>query len=478
MSLCVPMLVGCTDDTTPPSVETPDGPDEPDGPDDPDGPDEPEVTYEAASDPYLFDDSNTLGLKTFYTDTIEAAKKNYVADFSDYGVVSDESANQSKKMQAAIDDVTKRGGGVLYLSRGTYCFKEVFIKSNVHIVIQAGTVLRPVVNAAKVSMFSMGRQEKVTENCSIRCLNPNDYYIVKYDDFKPADHIGFINVSTVKNFKISDFKIYDCYTKGCGVATSGITEEKEGFPLRPCDAELTHCIHYDAHPGYGLVQTGAAERMYFEDLYCTKGVTLRLETGSESVGSGVYDLHARNIRNEDGLCALLMGPHATANGIFLGDGFWAKGSASTICWGKGGSRTGSDIIGSFAEGCKVINVEGIFGIGNAFTKLQEVPYYNPKYYDELKWFTPQIINGSKWLVGASTAVVTDGSYDSWQLEVEGIRSTGFDPEWVFVRDKDFGYPDNYNEFGMASEMGFSKDRYFETFTDDFTNTIGQPSTSI
>ena len=63
---------------------------------------------------------------------------------SDYGLVDDNAiSNQSETLQSAIDAIAIAGGGRLIMPRGTYRFAEVYLKSNVHLLIEPGTVIHP-----------------------------------------------------------------------------------------------------------------------------------------------------------------------------------------------------------------------------------------------------------------------------------------------------------------------------------------------
>ena len=63
---------------------------------------------------------------------------------SDYGLVDDDAkTNQSALLQKAINDVAAAGGGRLIIPKGTYRFAKVYLKSNVHLLIEKDTVIKP-----------------------------------------------------------------------------------------------------------------------------------------------------------------------------------------------------------------------------------------------------------------------------------------------------------------------------------------------
>lgn len=63
---------------------------------------------------------------------------------TDYGLVDDNAkTNQSDVPQKAIDDVAASGGGRLVIPKGTYRFAKILLKSNVHLLIEKDTVIKP-----------------------------------------------------------------------------------------------------------------------------------------------------------------------------------------------------------------------------------------------------------------------------------------------------------------------------------------------
>ena len=78
-----------------------------------------------------------------YTETMkpDGLIKNLKTDF---GLVDDNAqSDQSAILQEAIDDVSAKGGGRLILPKGTYRFARVYLKSNVHLLIEKDTVIKP-----------------------------------------------------------------------------------------------------------------------------------------------------------------------------------------------------------------------------------------------------------------------------------------------------------------------------------------------
>lgn len=62
----------------------------------------------------------------------------------DYGLVDDNGrTDQSARFQRAIDQVAAAGGGRLIVPKGVYQLAGIYLKSNVHLLFEQGTVVRP-----------------------------------------------------------------------------------------------------------------------------------------------------------------------------------------------------------------------------------------------------------------------------------------------------------------------------------------------
>ena len=82
-------------------------------------------------------------LTAAYVETVNpnGPKRNLQRDF---GLVDDNAeSNQSEKLQKAIDIIADQGGGILILPKGTYNFSGIYLRSNVHLVVEEDTVIKP-----------------------------------------------------------------------------------------------------------------------------------------------------------------------------------------------------------------------------------------------------------------------------------------------------------------------------------------------
>ena len=146
---------------------------------------------------------------------------------TDYGLVNDNAkSNQSDILQRAIDDVASSGGGRLVIPKGTYRFSKILLKSNVHLLIEKDTVIKPYwPEGEKTVVFNLDaerpsqkkrmtlEQEKAfIENVSIRGLGGR--WIIDYSDRerKKGEGVRGVVAKMVRNFLIADLDVKDNYT--------------------------------------------------------------------------------------------------------------------------------------------------------------------------------------------------------------------------------------------------------------------------
>ncbi len=283
------------------------------------------------------------------------------------------------KLTSAIDEVHNKGGGIITIKNGNYNFKKgVLLKSNVHIHVEpsvnfymdndgdiftAGskTTGRPISNFSIIGLHSdTGKQFTVH---------------FKYGNTETSNpKKGFIRIGYATNFKLSNIKIIDAYTKGASVVLSGefstvnvfagpeIEKTKKNGKKKikknkknsrsslitevfgvPSKGIIEKMHNENGAYGYGLVQMQAGNNIVYRDLSGTGGVTLRLESGlniaqlfrpvgSEPIytvdGVGlpltidkqpkINQVYGTNIYCENGHGGFMMSPHTIKQGsVFL-----------------------------------------------------------------------------------------------------------------------------------------------------------------
>ncbi len=371
----------------------------------------------------------------------------------DYEVISDKNLNQSLKIQSAIDDIAKAGGGILYFPYGEYCFSGVKMRSNVHILVAPNTTFHAAWNQEhKIVMLSFsgksGKSSEYLENASIRCVEEGRRFTVDFGIPNATSNwaVRFSTIGYVKNFLIADIDFIDNFSIYCAMsisATAPAADESESWEITYAhNGEVRNCSTYNAHPGYGLIQMHSAKNIYCENLYAKGGVTLRLETGAGNA-QGVHDIYGKNLQSEAGRAAVMMAPHRAQNGTVLIDGVWSKGSCFAVKAGKGfndskDSREGGHATrynpnkyganAYFADDSRVINIHSIYGNDSQIRK-DFLYILAPELHSDVRWEMITKDNVSKqrykWLFGPSCTAVqntVDGAYD---IEISGITTEGF-----------------------------------------------------
>jgi hypothetical protein len=361
----------------------------------------------------------------------------------DYGLVDDDaSTDQSKTFQKAIDDLAAQGGGRLIVPKGTYRLAGVRLRSNIHLLIEKDTVIKPYwPEGMKTVVFRLDadrpanrkemteEQERAfIENVSIRGLGGR--WIADYSDREPKQGEGVraVLATMVRNFLIADLDVKDNFTTYCGITLTPLqtkSETKDWPVSRATDGTIRNCRIYNASPGYGLTQLHGARSVHFEDIYAKGGVTLRLETGAVGLRTGVYNITAKNVVNENGRCAVMFGPHSAVNGVVKVDGVLSKSSTYAVSMGKGGVKEAQLRIepdatdGSFAEGSYVKNIHAVFG-RHAQVKTHAMLAIPEEYYDDLKlrWF-------DKFFEGPSIGAVKDSTQGHYRVRIENVTMEGF-----------------------------------------------------
>ncbi len=387
---------------------------------------------------------NKMGLKSFYKETIKDHKLR-VDVSKDFGMKRDQpDLDQSAKLQAAIDHVAQKGGGVVYIPKGEYRFKNVFLGSNVHIVVEESSVFRPVWSEGERKVHLLLFSHKVAkaegeyiENCSIRATK--GHYYVDFSDRPTSEFWGsrFIRVCMAKNFSIADFYLKDNFTTYCAtIMTPSMVKGSHEWEInRPTDGQIINSVHVNSHPGYGLCQLHGARRVYFENIVGVGGVVLRLETGAALGYAGVFDIHARNVRSYDGYSALMMGPHISENGVVLADGLWSMGSCKTI--GVSGGHTATlhkgkpySSRGCFSDESKLINIHGVMG-NNAQVSKKSAYCYDPSQYT-LLGHEYNLFDRGKWLRGAALCVYMNALGGSYKVDVQGVTGEGYHNDLLII----------------------------------------------
>ncbi|MFR9582334.1 MAG: hypothetical protein SNG60_07860 [Rikenellaceae bacterium] len=384
----------------------------------------------------------TLNLKSHYVDKIDydGLTKCVV---SDYNAVVDVELDQTPAFQDAITAISDAGGGILEVPAGIYHISGVYMRSNVHILVDSDVVFKPYMidptdEAESVIMFNFNYEKKVTsesnivQNCSIRGVNGT--YTVDYSDYGYPFSMRFALARVVRNFLIADVKVLDNYNKHCAITFSpaDAAGADKWSISRPTDGEIRNISIDKANSGYGLCQLHGANRLYFENISGIGGVTLRLETGADVDYAGVFDIHARNIYNESGKAAAMTSPHTVCNGTVKLETVRSKSSSFAFFANSGfldktvddGDNTATN--GVFASDSEVVNIYAEYGT-TAQVAEKDVYLVPESLYDLFTMSNQQswIDSNNLSFIGPALSAVYDKTESSYQVKYQNVSSDGF-----------------------------------------------------
>ena len=243
--------------------------------------------------------------------------------------------DKTDELTGLIDEVAANpNGGVVKIPDGTYTFGLVSVKSNVHISISKGAILKPL---STKGMFSLAGEDNNSpiENVKIFCedCTGDEKFTFDLTEMTPDAHGKAFVVMKAKNFWLSDFEVIDNRTTMSAVTLNPYLVDKDipSTPVvdrevldSPIKGVVKNATLKNGHMGYGLVQVQIARDIWFEDLHGIRsGVTLRLESGAgvalvptpTSIQIGqTTGIIARNISSEGGAGCMTLSPHGRING--------------------------------------------------------------------------------------------------------------------------------------------------------------------
>lgn len=263
---------------------------------------------------------------TFYNPDIKSYRKTISA--------TNKASDQSGLIQSAIDEVAKKGGGILTIdgskNNSTYVINtEVELKSGIHIRVNPKVVFTTT-SSKKMVLFSAGKNgNKQITNFSFSCTDPKSFFTFDYSNRQggKGSELGVIALALggVQNFRVADFKVMDNFTPFSAI-TVNLLDLNNGKYLFAHDGIIEHLEISKAHYGYGMVQCQAAVNVLYRNLNGEGGATLRLETGA--IGKAyltdksikVDQVYGKNIVCKNGQAAITLSPHTIINGkVFVDD---------------------------------------------------------------------------------------------------------------------------------------------------------------
>ncbi|OHX64440.1 glycoside hydrolase family protein [Flammeovirga pacifica] len=368
----------------------------------------------------------------FYTDKIKEAKKT-VNLVKDYKVNNKDDQDDSKNLQKAIDDLTAiKKGGVINIPEGKYYFKNIILKSNVHIVIdEKATIYATYPGSDKNFMImSFGDESHRAKNVSVRAKK--GMYTVDLSVSKNKN-VRMFQVNNSENFLIEGMNILDDNTKFNGI-TLGYCKYN-GKYVMPENGVIKNCRIEKAHYGYGLIQSQASTNVYYENIWGDGGVTLRLETGLKKMNDlqvgGNHNIHGKNIYCQNGNAALMISPHSMQNGHVEMDGVESVNCGFAVRIGKGYVSKKQKVAnlkpGTYANTSKVSNIKSTYGT-TAQVKSKHFKYMP---CPERKLIDGKNPDGESFKAPSCVTVVNTAKGKGgapkgyWNVEITNVESVGY-----------------------------------------------------
>lgn len=265
-----------------------------------------------------------------------------IFDVLKYGAIGDNKTLNTTTIQKAIDDCSAAGGGTVYIHNGIFVSGTLVLQDNVHLFVEAGSILRASANHADYP--------------AIRC---------SFQYFRGKEDFQFIYAEKKKNITISGGGIIDGYSHGDFWPWKGRNNEHE----RPRLIRMVECTNVNVHD-ISLLRSANWTQLYEGcDNVSLNNVRVRAYTGQNNEdGVDISSCNGVTIKNyyaitgDDGICLKAMSMKKTEN-VFV-DGFIGRYINCNIV--KIGTETHGDVqniyiknvVGNTRYGAAVEAVDG------------------------------------------------------------------------------------------------------------------------
>lgn len=373
-----------------------------------------------------------------------AVVKNLVVD---YNVDNSFNTDDSKKLQKAINEISKQKGGILTIPKGNYTFSEIEMRNNVHLEIESGTIIRPLKKGlirkknkyvSHVVFYFNSKEETRLKNVSIKGIGGR--FTIDFTDLDNTLVRAF-NFRNVDNFYLANVDIQDKYTKFAGIVLNG--EELPKYVYGPKNGVIENVDIYNADYGYGLVQIQIATNVLFKNIGGLGGATLRLEPHvknlrDQSRVDNIDKVVGRNIVNKYGNSAIMLSPHFVNNGVVDIKGVTGIGSGIAVRIESGFTTKEEAALGlkpgSFDSRSSITDIKASYTADKAQVKPKHFKYM-PCDLQKLVSKTPIKPKGKSYFGPSIMAVSYDANFTINVSEKDIIKATGFQESQIFVTKK-------------------------------------------
>ena len=176
--------------------------------------------------------------------------------------------SDSKALNEMIASLSDLGGGKILIVKGNYKFKEIYVKSNIHITIAAETIIEMDNSlSGKNFLFNLGMRESMPLVEDVRIvglgttLTRPKLKLTKFNNtFYRAIAIGYI-----KNALIENLTIEDELTKGSAIALNPVKVDDDNANIAE-NVTVSNVEMHGASIGYGLAQTNVGKNILLKNL--------------------------------------------------------------------------------------------------------------------------------------------------------------------------------------------------------------------
>lgn len=289
------------------------------------------------------------------------------------------SADDSGNLNNLITNLSNRGGGVITIPRGTWLFGDIKLKSNVHLLINGGAVIKPkLLRSGDNSIFEIGYRGYKVSNVSIRSTSGK--FKIDMSGVPFNSRILPFNVKEVENFMISGCHIIDKWSVHSTV-NLGLSP-RNGVWAGAKKGLIKNISVINAHGGYGAVQVRVGEKIFFKNIASYGGgATLRIETdGRETSGNQapqniarVSQISAYNIECKNGNSAVMIQPWGAQNGWFDVQKVKATSCMAAVRIDRAFVALNAPSIGKFNPNSRITDISSTYGT-NAQVKDGNIPF--------------------------------------------------------------------------------------------------------
>nr|AGN70890.1 iota-carrageenase [Cellulophaga sp. QY3] len=222
-----------------------------------------------------------------------------------------------------IESLANEGGGVIRIPKGTYCLRDIILRSNIHLRIDPEAIIEPDLSGniknKNITIFVVG-EDFYLENVSITNLDEDN--TDKSTWFKsniPNGEYGgvkLVEFGNVKNFKLSGVTLTDSFSKFSNIVlnlpASSKTDEISTKGI------IKDVFMTNMHVGYGVIQMQTGRSILCKNINGEGGITMRVETGAAGTNmvneKTVDDIVVRDIYINKGDAAMNFSPHRVDQG--------------------------------------------------------------------------------------------------------------------------------------------------------------------